>query len=120
MLLYAIAMERTMPVLKTENEWLTPAEAAEYLRVAHSTIYRWAKSGAVTLYRVGEGATRLKRSEVEAMARPLPRAQTPAIDLVKREACVARLLAMRHKLGGRGIDLGSIVTEERRALNDRA
>ena len=62
-------MEKLMPVLKTENEWLTPAEAAEYLRVAHSTIYRWAKSGVVTLYRVGDGVTRIKRSEVEALAR---------------------------------------------------
>jgi len=107
-----------MPRLKTENDWLTPAEAAEYLRVTPSTIYRWAKGGLVNLYRIGEGATRIKRSELDALARPLPIVPPPSPDLPKREACVSRLLAIRSRLAGRGMDLSALAAEGRRELED--
>lgn len=109
-----------MPVQRIEGEWLTPSEAAQYLRVAHSTIYRWARSGLVKLYRIGEGATRLKRSEVEALAHPLPPERARPVDLAKREASAKNLLAMRSRLAGRALNLGGVVMEERKELEGRA
>ena len=52
-------------------EWLTIPQAAAYLQVARGTLYRWAKSGRVRLYRFGEGTTRLKRSDLDALAQPM-------------------------------------------------
>jgi len=109
-----------MALLTAEREWLTPAEAAQYLRVAHSTIYRWARKGLLTLYRVGEGATRLRRAEIEALAKPLGKKERPQVDISKRRAAVARLKAIRTTLAGRGVDLGRRVIEGRRELEDHA
>lgn len=47
------------------GEWLTPKEAASFLKVHRSTIYRWADEGLLTLYNLGNRLTRLKRAEVE-------------------------------------------------------
>jgi excisionase family DNA binding protein len=57
--------------LTSEREWLTVAEAAEYLRVSRDTIYRWAKRGKLVLYKVGGTATRVRKSDLDALARPL-------------------------------------------------
>lgn len=54
----------------SEREWLTVSEAADYLRVSRDTIYRWAKQGKLVLYKVGGTATRVRRSDLEALARP--------------------------------------------------
>ncbi len=51
------------------EEWLSVAEAAAYLKVSRDTIYRWARQGKLTLYKLG-GLTRLKRSELEALIVP--------------------------------------------------
>ena len=40
-----------MPV-RHQSEWLTAAEAAQYLRVAHRTILGWAKSGKIPAHRL--------------------------------------------------------------------
>jgi len=109
-----------MARLRTEADWLSPAEAAEYLRVAPSTIYRWARSGLVNLYRIGEGATRLKRSELDALAKPLPGASFAPPDLARREVAVSRLLGIRSRLASRNIDLSTLATEGRRELEDHA
>lgn len=55
----------------SDREWLTVAEAAEYLRVSRDTIYRWAKQGKLQLYKVGGKATRLRKTDLDALARPL-------------------------------------------------
>ena len=60
----------------SEREWLTVAEAADYLRVSRDTIYRWAKQGKLPLYKVGGTATRIRKSDLDTLARP----QTPAGD----------------------------------------
>ncbi|MDI3281577.1 MAG: helix-turn-helix domain-containing protein [Bacillota bacterium] len=43
-----------------EREWITVQEAAEYLGVARSTIYRWAKEGRLPIYKLAEGVARVK------------------------------------------------------------
>ena len=45
------------------------AEAADYLRVSRDTIYRWAREGRLTLYKLGK-LTRLKRSELDKLIAP--------------------------------------------------
>lgn len=35
-----------------ESEWLTPREAARYLRVAHRTVLDWAKAGKIPAHRL--------------------------------------------------------------------
>ena len=35
-----------------KSEWLTAAEAAQYLRVAHRTILDWAKTGKIPAHRL--------------------------------------------------------------------
>lgn len=110
-----MATRRTAP-----TDWLTPAEAAQYLRVAHSTIYRWAQRGLLTLYRVGEGATRIKRSEVATLAHPIGGQVLKRPNLGRRRATVRRLMGIRTKLSGRRIALTNRVIEGRRELEDHA
>lgn len=57
----------------TEQEWLMVAEAAGYLRVSRNTIYRWAKQGRIILYKIGSAATRLRKKDLETLARPIIR-----------------------------------------------
>jgi excisionase family DNA binding protein len=56
-----------------QREWLTVAEAADYLKISRDTIYRWAKQGKLTLYKLG-GLTRLRQSELDALIVPKIRA----------------------------------------------
>jgi excisionase family DNA binding protein len=41
----------TMSTL-TQSEWLTAAEAAAYLKVAHRTVLEWAKTGKIPAHRL--------------------------------------------------------------------
>ena len=52
---------------QTQQQWFTPQEAAEYLRLSRSTIYRLTKSGALRVHKVGD-ARRYKREELDAVA----------------------------------------------------
>jgi len=54
------------------SEWLTPEDAAAYLRVAPKTIYGWTKAGKLTAYKFAGAPIRIKRSELEALAKPVP------------------------------------------------
>ena len=58
----------------SRREWLTVAEAADYLRVSRDTIYRWAREGRLTLYKLGS-LTRLKRSELDSLIVPKGRGE---------------------------------------------
>lgn len=52
------------------SEWLTAREAAAYLKVAHRTLVRWARSGRVPAHRLsgtGRITWRFLRSELDAM-----------------------------------------------------
>ena len=50
-----------------QNEWLTIAEACDYLRVARATVYRWARAGNLPLFKLGGRATRVKRADLDRM-----------------------------------------------------
>ncbi|MCT4604172.1 MAG: helix-turn-helix domain-containing protein [Marinifilum sp.] len=60
--------------LKTENQiqspYFTMKQAQEYLCVERGTIYKWARLGIITIYKIG-GATRLKRSELDKALKPV-------------------------------------------------
>jgi len=55
------------------REWLTVEDAAEYVRVATSTIYRWTKTGKLPVYKFDGTPIRIKRIELEALAKPVYR-----------------------------------------------
>jgi excisionase family DNA binding protein len=50
--------------------WLTAAEAAQYLRVAHRTVLEWAKTGKIPAHRLSGTARvtwRFRADELDAM-----------------------------------------------------
>jgi len=49
-----------------DNEWLTPQEAADYLKVKRQTLVRWAKEGKVPKYHMPPRFTRYKRTDLDA------------------------------------------------------
>jgi excisionase family DNA binding protein len=53
-----------------QSNWLTIREAADYLKVARSTLYRWAREGKVTFYRLGEQTVRVQKDELDTIAQP--------------------------------------------------
>ena len=57
------------PGIQHMNEWLTASEAAEYLKVSHRSIVKWARSGRIPAHRLGGGrhTWRFLRSELDAM-----------------------------------------------------
>lgn len=53
-----------------QSEWLTAAEAAAHLKVAHRTLVRWARTGNIPAHRLsgtGRITWRFLRSELDAM-----------------------------------------------------
>jgi len=53
-----------------QSEWLTAAEAAVYLKVAHRTVLEWAKKGLIPAHRLSGTARvtwRFRASELDAM-----------------------------------------------------
>jgi excisionase family DNA binding protein len=56
---------------KHSSEWLTTEDAAEYLRVTPSTVYRWTKTGKLQAYQFDGAPIRIKRSDLEALAKPV-------------------------------------------------
>ena len=61
-----------------DKRWLNPAEAAEYLGVAVSTLYRWRKEGRLQFYRLGARVSRIKREDLDALAEPQTAGRTRA------------------------------------------
>lgn len=53
-----------------EGDWLTINEACEFLRVTRATIYRWARQGKLRVFRLGDRASRVKRSDLDKLLRP--------------------------------------------------
>jgi len=55
------------------TRWLTEQQAAEYLQVSRSTLWRWAKAGRLPVYRA-PGSDKLKRyrqEDLDAMLEPI-------------------------------------------------
>lgn len=53
--------------MSTEPVDLSPAEAAEYMRVNDSTIRRWINKGLLPAQRVGPRLLRIQRDDLDAM-----------------------------------------------------
>jgi len=49
-------------------EWLTIKEATKRIHVQRATFYKWAKAGRINLYKFAPKVTRVKWSEIEALA----------------------------------------------------
>lgn len=59
---------------KMEKAWLTVQEAADYLKVARSTVYRWAREGRLPIFKLAKGVARVRLQDLERFleeARPL-------------------------------------------------
>ena len=54
-----------------EDEWLSSRQAADYLGVHIKTIQRWADSGRLPAWRLGNQYLRFRRGDVEAMLKPV-------------------------------------------------
>jgi excisionase family DNA binding protein len=66
-----------------QSEWLTAPEAAQYLRIAHRTLVRWARCGQIPAHRLSGMARvtwRFRRAELDAMLCP------SSVGPVEREA----------------------------------
>jgi len=51
-----------------KQEWFTPAEAAEYLRVSRQTIYNYMEDGSLPYYKLKSGGgRRIRRSDLDAL-----------------------------------------------------
>ena len=56
-----------------QSEWLTSAEAAAYLKVAHRTVLEWAKTGRIPAHRLSGSLRvtyRFRAVELDAMLGP--------------------------------------------------
>lgn len=51
-------------------DWLTAAEAAKYLRVDRTTIYRWEKAGILHSYPLPIRGRRFKQADLDALLDP--------------------------------------------------
>jgi excisionase family DNA binding protein len=50
------------------QEWFDPGEAAEYLRVTRSTIYRWTREGRIRVHKLPTGGgSRYRREDLDAL-----------------------------------------------------
>jgi excisionase family DNA binding protein len=54
------------------DPWLTKSESAEYLRVDERSIERYCELGILPGYRIGPRLVRFRRSDLDALARPIP------------------------------------------------
>lgn len=63
--------------MEVQSDWLTVQEAVGYLKVARSTLYRWAQEGRLTLYRLGEQTVRVRKKELDTIAQPVSPHRSP-------------------------------------------
>lgn len=95
----------------TESEWISVKEAAHYLKVGKATIYRWAREGKLTLYQFGKRTVRVKRSEIDAMARPKTKSRmAPPQDFLRR--CQDLTERIRDRRGGKPAGEGAAELRE--------
>jgi len=82
-----------------ERVWLRPREAAEHLGVSVSTLYAWRKKGIVRFHRIGPRAVALRRSELDALARPEGGPDWRPFGRESIDRLKAHVEAMRRKYG---------------------
>ena len=51
--------EKTNPLEDRKETYVTMHEAADHLRVALRTVYRWVEQGRLKVFHVGRGSTRI-------------------------------------------------------------
>lgn len=81
--------------MRLQSNWLTIQEASRYLKVARSTLYRWAREGKITFYRFGEQTVRVRKYELDTVAQPA----SPYRARVKRGAPVTSRSAIWKLVG---------------------
>ncbi len=77
-----------------EEEYLTIKEAAEAIGVARATMFKLLKDHDVTRYQVaGSREIRIKREDLEALRKPVPRTRPGARIIVGQEALGSKIAA---------------------------
>ena len=97
-----------------DKRWLSPEEAAEYIGVAVSTLYRWRKEDRLQFYRLGARVSRIKREDLDALAEPQTAGRTHA----QLQEWAEEAEALYHELYekyGVGDDSAVFLREARRA-----
>jgi excisionase family DNA binding protein len=56
----------------TDTEWMTPKEAAEYLRCSIRTVWRMVSDGRLEKYKLGEQLVRFRSDDVRGLMSPAP------------------------------------------------
>jgi excisionase family DNA binding protein len=82
--------------MQLQSNWLTIQEAVDYLKVARSTLYRWAREGKVTFYRLGEQTVRVRKDELDTVAQPVSnhRARPEHGTLVTPQSAIWKLVGI--------------------------
>ena len=64
-------MATNNPSMEVPMEWFTVEEAARYLRVSKRTIYKWASTGRLTAYLIGDHRyRRFRKTDLDTLPRP--------------------------------------------------
>jgi len=83
---------------RSDDKWLTADEAASYLKVSRSTVYRWVKEGRLSLYHLGPATSRFNRKDLDQLAHsPRPRGDE-FLDLCSGTAEIIRQDLSRQQL----------------------
>jgi excisionase family DNA binding protein len=80
-----------------EQEFLTVAEAATFLRVSPSTVRRWIRKGDVPAYRVGRRRVALKRDDLSNLIRPARPMGATSYTIIEDEKWEPRRLTPEEK-----------------------
>ena len=86
-----------MATTERQTEWMTVEEAAKYLKVSASTLYRWRDLGRVVFHRIGPRTVRLRRDELAAMP-PVPETEDEEALRRRREAWAREATAFARRL----------------------
>ena len=62
----------------TDGEYFSVADAARYLHVSRTTVWRWIEQGKLRAWRVGEKTIRIKTDDLEGLLKPFQRPREPA------------------------------------------
>lgn len=59
---------------QADSAWMTTPDVADHLQVTDRTVRRMIAAGELPAYRLGPRLLRVKRSDVDALLRPIPTA----------------------------------------------
>ncbi len=102
------------------SEYLTVDQAATLLHVSPTTVRRWIYQGSLPAKKVNTGRNArvlIDKDDLHSLLSPVP-SQTPSTSYTHRQAAVDRIIAFRHKVAGRGIDIEALI-EVNRQERDR-